>query len=58
MYDWQKNLLSLAEREEFEQALASIHAALGEDAFTAAWEEGRAMTPQQAVAYALEDYKQ
>jgi non-specific serine/threonine protein kinase len=53
LYEWQKNLLSLAEREEYEQALAFTRAELGEKAFTAAWEEGRGMTLDQAVAYAL-----
>jgi hypothetical protein len=28
---------------------------LGETAFRAAWEEGRAMTEEQAIALALED---
>jgi non-specific serine/threonine protein kinase len=31
-----------------------VRSALGEAAFTAAWEEGRAMAPEQAVVYALE----
>ena len=52
--DWLKNTLSLAERNEYEQALASAQAALGEEAFTTAWTEGQAMTLEQAVAYALE----
>ena len=53
LYEWQKNLFSLAEREEYEQALASTRTALGDPAFTAAWEEGQAMTLDQAIAYAL-----
>jgi predicted ATPase/transcriptional regulator with XRE-family HTH domain/tetratricopeptide (TPR) repeat protein len=53
MYEWQKNILSLAEREEYEQALASTRTALGERAFMSAWEEGQAMTLDQAIAYAL-----
>ena len=52
--DWLKNTLSMAERNEYEQALASARVALGEKAFTAAWAEGQAMTLEQAVAYALE----
>jgi tetratricopeptide (TPR) repeat protein len=52
LYEWQKNLLSLAERDEYEQALASTRAALGEKAYKAAWEEGRRMTLDQAVGYA------
>jgi hypothetical protein len=33
--------------------LATVRAALGEDAFAAAKAEGRAMSLEQAVAYAL-----
>ena len=35
-------------------AVPSVHAAMGEEAFTRAWMEGRAMTLDQAVEYALE----
>jgi predicted ATPase/class 3 adenylate cyclase/Tfp pilus assembly protein PilF len=41
------------EREEYEQQLAHARAALGEDAFAAAWDEGNAMPWEQAVALAL-----
>ena len=34
----------------YEQALASARAGLGEETFVAVWEEGRAMTPEQALA--------
>lgn len=37
-----------------EQNLAAVRAALGEEAFTAAWDEGRSFTAGQAVAYAHE----
>jgi len=37
-----------------EDAVAATRAALGEEAFAAAWAEGQAMTLEQAVAYALE----
>ena len=53
MYEWQKNLLSLAERDEYEQMLASTRSELGEEAFAAAWQAGKVMTEQQAVAYAV-----
>jgi transcriptional regulator with XRE-family HTH domain len=36
-----------------DRALASVRAALGEEAFTAASAEGRAMTPEEAIALAL-----
>ena len=55
MYALLEYTLSLAERDEYEQALASTRAALDEEAFAAAWEEGRGMTLDQAVAYATED---
>jgi tetratricopeptide (TPR) repeat protein len=40
----------LCERDETE-----ARAALGSEAFRAAWEEGRTMGPERAVAYALDD---
>jgi predicted ATPase/DNA-binding SARP family transcriptional activator/Tfp pilus assembly protein PilF len=40
------------------RSLAATHAALGEAAFTAAWEEGHAMLLEQAVEYALSDSEQ
>jgi predicted ATPase/class 3 adenylate cyclase/DNA-binding XRE family transcriptional regulator len=39
----------------FEEQLAHSRAALGESEFAAAVEQGRAMTMEQAIAYALED---
>jgi tetratricopeptide (TPR) repeat protein len=35
--------------------VASLRTSLGDDAFTSAWSLGRAMTREQAVAYALEE---
>ncbi len=35
--------------------VAAAHAQLGEDMFDQAWAEGRAMTLEQAIAYALTD---
>ena len=43
-------------RAHFDTAIASAHAALGGEAFEAAWDEGRAMTPAQAIAYALDEH--
>jgi hypothetical protein len=48
----------LAVRAFYERALAAARAELGEDAFRAAWAEGRAMPPERAVAYALEETAQ
>ncbi len=42
------------ERESYERDLAAVRAALGEERFAAAWAEGRAMSLEQAVAFALE----
>jgi tetratricopeptide (TPR) repeat protein len=58
-----KNLFELVgawpQRYEFdlERELAPGRAALGEEAFSAAVEEGRAMTMEQAIAYALEGWE-
>jgi predicted ATPase/DNA-binding CsgD family transcriptional regulator len=53
LYDWVKNTFSLAERDEYEQALISARTALGEKAFVTAWEEGQAMNVGEAVQFAL-----
>ena len=45
----------VAIRDEYERTVAEGRAALGEAAFAAAWAEGRAMSLEQAVAYALSD---
>jgi predicted ATPase/DNA-binding CsgD family transcriptional regulator len=37
-------------RAEYERSVAATRAQLGEQAFAAAWAEGRAMTPEQALA--------
>ncbi len=42
-------------QEVFDRRLASTRRGLGEVAFPAAWAEGRAMTLEQAVEYALAD---
>ena len=42
------------DRARYESALAAARAALVETAFAAAWAEGRVMTLEQAIAYALE----
>jgi tetratricopeptide (TPR) repeat protein len=41
-----------AARATYERAMAAAHAQLGEDAFAAAWDAGRVMTLEQAIAYA------
>ena len=42
------------DRAEYDQHLALLQEALGEAAFTTAWEVGRAMTADDAIAYALD----
>jgi predicted ATPase/DNA-binding winged helix-turn-helix (wHTH) protein/Tfp pilus assembly protein PilF len=45
---------NLAERAVRDRAVANARAALGEESFSAALAEGRAMSLEQAIAYALE----
>ena len=42
------------EAELFDQQVAQARAATSEEAFAAAWAEGRVITMQDAIAYALE----
>jgi predicted ATPase/DNA-binding SARP family transcriptional activator len=46
--------LSRFSHDEHDARLAAARAALGDKAFAAAWAKGRALTLEQAVAYALE----
>jgi len=48
-------VMSAKERAERDQAIAAAHAALGEEAFASSYEEGKKMTLDEVVAYALED---
>ncbi len=47
--------MSAAARTEHDQAVETTRAALGEDGFTAAYQEGSRMTLDEAIAYALEE---
>jgi hypothetical protein len=42
-----------ADRTEHDGCVAALRAALGAEAFATAWAEGRAMSPEQAVAHAV-----
>ena len=42
-------------QKELEKTLTTAREALGEAAFAAAWDAGRAMTMEQAVEYALSE---
>jgi tetratricopeptide (TPR) repeat protein len=44
-----------SQRADYDRAIASVRAAMDEEAFITAWSEGRAMSLEQAVHYALED---
>ncbi|HLV78846.1 MAG TPA: tetratricopeptide repeat protein, partial [Chthonomonadaceae bacterium] len=48
------SILPPAEREEYSRLMTATREALGDEAFTAAWEQGRAMGMEQAIEYALE----
>ena len=45
-----------AKHEKQERETTAVRETLGEDAFAAAWAEGRVMTMEQAIEYALEGY--
>ena len=47
--------MSAKERAEHDQAIAAARAALGKKVFEKAWTEGKGMTLEEAVAYALEE---
>ena len=47
--------LPVAHRSDYDRPVAAIRAGLSEEAFTAAWAQGRAITLEQAIEYALAD---
>ncbi len=47
--------LPFAHRSDYDRPVATIRAGLKEEAFAAAWAEGRAMTLEQAIDYALSE---
>ncbi|HZT42719.1 MAG TPA: tetratricopeptide repeat protein [Chthonomonadaceae bacterium] len=46
------------EKEEVDRKVATARASLGEEAFASAWEQGQAMTFEQAIEYALQENPQ
>ena len=48
------DLLSPIEHDDYLSHLATARSTLSEEAFAAAWEQGQAMTVEQAIEYALE----
>ena len=55
IYEGINTVFSPLERRLFGSYIATAHARLDEVAWEAAWDEGRAMTLEQAVAHALEE---
>ena len=47
--------MSTAERDEQDRSIATTRATLGDEVFGEAWEEGNAMTLNEAMAYALQE---
>ncbi len=48
-------VLYSVDRHPYERNVAAVRSALGEEAFGKAWAEGRAMSMEQAIEYALEE---
>ena len=48
-------VLDIVVREPYERAVAAARAELGDEAFEKAWQEGRAMSMEQAIQYALHE---
>ncbi len=51
-HDWLMRHVMTAKQKECDQALAAARAALGDEAFTNAWEAGRALTVEQVIRMA------
>ena len=49
------NISTPREREDYQQALAATRAGLGEDGFARAMDQGRALSLEEAIQYAVED---
>ncbi len=49
-----RSVIDPADQPAYESKILALRAELGKDRFTAAWDEGRRMTLEQAAAYALE----
>jgi tetratricopeptide (TPR) repeat protein len=50
-----KSVIDPADQPAYDSKILSLQRRLGKERFTAAWDEGRALTLEQAVAYALEN---
>jgi hypothetical protein len=49
--------MDLTDRAEYDRIISMVCAQLNEATFNAAWAEGRKMTLEQAIEYALESVK-
>jgi predicted ATPase len=49
------SVIDPVDQAKYKTNLSTLRAKLGKERFTAAWEEGRAMTMEQAIAYALQN---
>ncbi len=49
------SVIDPVDQDRYKKNINSLHAKLGREKYKAAWDEGRAMTMEQAVAYALEN---
>jgi tetratricopeptide (TPR) repeat protein len=49
------SVIDPADQEEYQNRRTALRAELGEEQFAKTWEEGRAMTLERAIAYALEN---
>jgi hypothetical protein len=49
--------MTAIERAEYDQNISALRAHMDESAFAMAWAEGRALTMEQAITYALETNK-
>jgi hypothetical protein len=50
-----RSMIDPVDKSEYESNVASLRAELGMGEFNAAWEEGKKMTLEQAIDYALEE---
>jgi len=48
------SVIDPVDQPEYKNRRSALRAELGEERFTVVWEEGRAMSLEQAIAYALE----
>jgi len=48
------SVIDPADQPEYQKRRAGLRTELGEERFTKMWEEGRTLTLEQAIAYALE----